>query len=77
MLSETEVHYLVGFLYLHTRRTDVSVEVRATLGDKVYDQAAAKSRDVDVVIVAAGSTAVRSGNSADRFPETLRPPVAS
>jgi hypothetical protein len=58
MLTDTEVHYLVGFLYLHTRRTDVTATVDGVLGEKVYDTAAEKARDVDIVVVLAGGTAM-------------------
>jgi hypothetical protein len=58
MLSPNEIHYLVGFLYLHTRRTDVAVEHVATLGLPVQDEAAEKPRDVDVVVARVGTTAL-------------------
>jgi hypothetical protein len=58
MLSETEVQYLVGFLYLHTRRSDIAVKTTAVFGEKVYDEAAKERRDVDVVVATAGDTAL-------------------
>ena len=50
MLSETDIHYVTGFLYVVSRRTDV----RVVLGEKVRDDAAGEKRDVDVVIAEAG-----------------------
>ena len=58
MLSATEFHYLVGFLYLHTRRADVTVQASAILGAKVYDGAAEERRDVDIVVATAAETAL-------------------
>lgn len=52
MLSETDVQYIVGFLYVVSRREDIQV----MLGDKIYDEAAGKKRDVDIVIVSVGNT---------------------
>ena len=45
MLTPTDVHYLVGFLTLVSNPNDVAI----LLGDRVYDAAAEKERDVDVI----------------------------
>ncbi len=52
MLSETDIHYITGFLYIVSRQREISV----VLGEKVYDEAAESERDVDIVIVSAGET---------------------
>jgi hypothetical protein len=44
-LSETDIHYIVGFLYVITRREDVVV-----LGDKILDETTGSKRDVDIVV---------------------------
>jgi hypothetical protein len=44
-LSETDIHYIVGFLYVITRREDVVV-----LGDKILDETTGSRRDVDIVV---------------------------
>jgi hypothetical protein len=44
-LSETDIHYLVGYLYVITRREDVVV-----LGDKIRDETTGTWRDVDIVV---------------------------
>jgi hypothetical protein len=51
MLSETDIHYITGFLYLAARIEDISI----TLGDKVYDEASETKRDVDIVITSTTS----------------------
>lgn len=51
MLSPTDIHYLVGFLYLASGREDITV----VLGEKVPDEASESSRDVDVVIATVAS----------------------
>jgi hypothetical protein len=50
MLSETDIHYVTGFLYVLTRREDISI----VLGEKVFDEASESRRDVDIVIATAG-----------------------
>lgn len=50
MLSETDIHYVTGFLYVLTRREDISI----ILGKKVLDEASGSRRDVDIVIATAG-----------------------
>lgn len=50
MLSETDIHYVTGFLYVLTRREDVSI----VLGEKVFDEASESRRDVDIAIATAG-----------------------
>jgi hypothetical protein len=54
MLSDTDVHYIAGYLYV------VSGEsfVRVTLGEKLYDAKADERRDVDITVVVAGSVGV-------------------
>jgi hypothetical protein len=52
MLSETDIHYITGFLYIVSRQREISV----VLGEKVYDEAAESERDVDIVIASAGET---------------------
>jgi hypothetical protein len=52
MLSETDIHYITGFLYIVSRQQEINV----VLGDKVYDEAAESERDVDIVIASAGET---------------------
>jgi hypothetical protein len=54
MLNETDIHYIAGYLHLVSGRSDVTV----ILGDKVYDEAAEKKRDVDIVIATAGEHGV-------------------
>jgi hypothetical protein len=49
MLSETDVHYISGFLYVMTRTVNQTV----VLGEKVLDEASASHRDVDIVIATA------------------------
>jgi hypothetical protein len=44
-LSENDVHYLVGFLYVVTQRKDIVV-----LGDRVLDVTTGTRRDVDIVV---------------------------
>lgn len=51
MLSPTDIHYLVGFLYIASGREDIAV----VLGEKVRDEASESSRDVDVVIATVSS----------------------
>ena len=46
-LSHNDIHYLVGFLYVATGRTDVQV----TLGERILDITAEEKRDVDIVIL--------------------------
>jgi hypothetical protein len=50
-LSETDIHYITGFLYVVSRREDITV----ILGERVFDEASESSRDVDVVIATAGN----------------------
>lgn len=54
MLSANDIHHIVGLLYLATGEIASVV----TLGEKVLDAASRTTRDVDVVIVSAGSIAV-------------------
>ena len=44
-LSETDIHYLVAFLYTITHRDDIMV-----IGDKISDVTTGTKRDVDIVI---------------------------
>lgn len=46
MLTETDIHYIVGLLYLIASPENVQIE----MGSMVYDNAAEKARDVDVTI---------------------------
>lgn len=46
MLTETDIHYLVGLLSLAASPDNVDVE----LGSRVYDSAAEEHRDVDVTV---------------------------
>jgi len=51
MLSETDIHYITGFLlYLTADGEDASV----VLGEKVFDNASESNRDVDIVIATSG-----------------------
>lgn len=50
MLSETDIHYVTGFLYVLTRREDIAI----VLGEKVFDDASESRRDVDIVIATVG-----------------------
>lgn len=50
MLSETDIHYITGFLYVLMRRDDVTI----VLGEKVFDEASESRRDVDIVIATSG-----------------------
>lgn len=52
MLSNTDIHYIAGFLYVASHRPDI----RVVLGDKILDKASGSSRDVDIVIATAGET---------------------
>lgn len=47
MLTDTDIHYLVGLLTRVQEADDVAVE----LGDMVYDSAAGKKRDVDITVL--------------------------
>src|ERR1043165_8324129 len=47
MLSENDIHYITGFLYLATSSEDFQI----VLGEKVFDVASESERDVDIVIV--------------------------
>jgi len=49
MLSETDIHYVTGFLYILTRREDISI----VLGEKVFNEASESRREVDIVIATA------------------------
>jgi len=51
MLTETDIHWITGFLYLVSRREDITV----VLGEKVYDEASESDRDVDIAIASAGT----------------------
>src|SRR5256885_9074664 len=51
MLSENDVHWISGFLYLVARRTDISL----VLGEKVFDVASETPRDIDIVIAYSGN----------------------
>jgi hypothetical protein len=55
MLSATDIHHVVGLLYYASAGELASV---ITLGEKVLDTASDTRRDVDIVIVAAGSIAM-------------------
>ena len=58
VLTPTEMHYACGLLYLRARQADGTVTTMSgVLGEKVYDEAEDKSRDVDLVIATAGDTA--------------------
>ena len=52
MLSENDIHYIVGLLYAATG----TLAKVTKLGEKVWDAASRTKRDVDVVILTAGST---------------------
>jgi hypothetical protein len=52
MLSDTDIHYIAGFLYVVSRSTDITVR----LGDRVYDEASESRRDVDIIIATVGTT---------------------
>lgn len=54
MLSPTDIHYLVGFLYVASGRQDITV----VLGEKVLDEASDSTRDVDIVITTVASLAL-------------------
>jgi len=54
MLSANDIHHIVGLLYAATG--DLAKVV--SLGEKVWDAASRTKRDVDVVILTAGSTAM-------------------
>lgn len=47
MLSDNDIHYVCGFLYIASGGDLTSV----TLGEKIYDGAAEESRDVDIAVV--------------------------
>lgn len=47
ILQHNDIHYLVGFLYVASGRTDIKV----TLGVPILDDAAEEKRDVDIVIL--------------------------
>lgn len=46
MLTEIDVHYLVGLLTQVAETKDVDIE----LGSRVYDEAAEEKRDVDITV---------------------------
>ena len=46
MLTDTDIHYLVGILSLASSPDDVEIE----LGSRVYDEGGDKGRDVDITI---------------------------
>jgi hypothetical protein len=50
-LSDTDIHYIVGYLYVASGENLVSV----TLGERIYDASAEEPRDVDIAVVTAGS----------------------
>lgn len=54
MFTDTDIHYIVGFLYVVSRRQDIKV----VLGEKVYDEASESKRDVDIVIASVSDTAI-------------------
>jgi len=53
MLSETDIHYISGFLYVASGGAVES----AILGERVHDTASNTQRDVDIVIKRAGDVA--------------------
>lgn len=61
MLSETDIHYITGFLYVVSRREDVTV----ILGEKVQDVASESERDVDIVIAHVGDTGLLAAEVKD------------
>jgi len=65
MLSETDIHYITGFLYLTANTEDITV----TLGEKVLDEASESERDVDIII----ATAKESGLIAAEVKDEARP----
>ena len=44
-VSETDIHHLVGFLYVITKQDDIVV-----LGERVFDVTTGTTRDVDIVV---------------------------
>jgi hypothetical protein len=50
MLSENDIHYITGFLYVASEQQKTQV----VLGQKVYDVASESKRDVDIVVATAG-----------------------
>jgi len=54
MLTETDIHYLVGLLSLIASPEDVQIE----LGSMIYDDAAKKVRDVDITITSVDSKGI-------------------
>lgn len=51
MLSETDIHYITGYMYVTSGVTDI----RVVLGEKVLDKTSGRKRDVDIVIATAGT----------------------
>lgn len=62
MLSETDIHWIVGFLYLVSRREDITV----VLGEKVYDEASETDRDVDIMIASVANISMVGVEVKDR-----------
>lgn len=60
-LSDTDVHYIVGYLYVASGENLVSV----TLGEKIYDASADEPRDVDIAVVTAGNIGVLAAEVKD------------
>jgi len=52
MLTETDVHYIAGYLHAVTER---EVE-QIVLGERVFDEASGTKRDVDIIVLRAGDT---------------------
>jgi len=60
-LSDTDIHYLAGYLYVASGENLVSV----TLGEKIYDASADEERDVDIAVISAGTIGVLAAEVKD------------
>jgi hypothetical protein len=54
MFSDNEIHRIAGHLYLATGRDDIEI----VLGDRIVDIASGTKRDVDIVVLTSGNTAM-------------------